>query len=73
MTGPESLHRRFLRGKPAGEVRNGVAAPRTIGDLPVRENPVQEAVAITLERFRNPWNIRRVQTDSDDVHVRAPA
>lgn len=73
MAGAESLHRRFLGRKPAGEVRDGVAPPRTIGDLPLGENPVQEPVAIAPECFRNPWKIRRVQTNSNDVHVRAPA
>jgi hypothetical protein len=34
---------------------------------------MQEAIAVALERFRNPRQIRRVQTNSDDVHVRAPA
>ena len=73
MARAESLHRGLFRGKPAGEMRNGVAAPRTIGDLPIGEHPVQKPVAITFERFRNPWEIRRVQSNSDDVHVATPA
>jgi hypothetical protein len=73
MAGAESLHRRFLRRKSAGEMRDGVAPPRTIGDLLFGEHPMQEAIAVALERFRNPRQIRRVQTNSDDVHVRAPA
>ena len=52
VTGAERLHRRFLGGEPAGQVRGGVAVPGTIGNLAVGEDPPQEAVAVARDRCR---------------------
>ena len=73
MAGAEGFHRRFLGGEPPRQVRDRIAAARTISDLLIGEDPVQEAVAVALQRLRDPWQVGRVQSDSDDVHVSAPA
>ena len=52
VAGAERLHRRFLRREAAREMRDRVAPPRTIGDLPLREDPPEEAVAIALSAPR---------------------
>ena len=61
MAGAERLHRRFLGRETAGEMGDRVAAARTIGDLLIGEDPVQEAVAIALQRRGDPRQIRRIQ------------
>jgi len=69
----ERLHRGFLGCEPAGQVRHRVPAPRTIGNLAVGEHAAHEAFAVPLEDFRDPWDICRVESDSQDIHVRASA
>jgi len=71
---PERFHRRFLHGEAAGQVRHGIAPPRTISNLPFGEYARQEAVAVALQHVGNAGKIRGIQSDSDDVHdARAPA
>lgn len=69
VAGPERLHGRLLHREPAGQVWNRIPAPRTIGNLLLGEYPPQKPIAITGERLRNPWNIRRVEANPDDVHA----
>lgn len=73
VTRPERFHRGLLRREAAREVRSGVAPPATIGNLAVREDPSQEALAVAVENFSHAWNIGGVQPDAEDVHDRAPA
>ena len=49
--GSERLHRRLFRREASGQVRHGIAAPRTIGNLAVGEDAAQESVAVALERL----------------------
>ena len=69
VAGAERLHRGFLRREPPRQVRHRVAAPRTIGDLSVGEDPAQEAIAVALERLPDARNVGRVEPEPEDVHV----
>jgi len=73
MTGPERFHRRFLGSETSGQVRNGVAAPRTIGDLPIGEDTAQEPLPVSLERARDAWDVGDINAQSEDRHASAPA
>ena len=69
LAGSERLHSRFFHRESAGQVRNRVSPLCTIGNFTVREDPVQEAVAVTFEEVGDAPEIRRIQTNADDVHV----
>ena len=73
VTGAERLHTSFLGREAAGEVRDGVAPPLTIGNLAVGEDAAQETIAVALQRLRDARDVRRVEPDSNDVHDSAPA
>jgi hypothetical protein len=73
MSSAKRLHRRFFRGKSAGEVRSGISSPGTIGNLTGGKHPLQEAFTIAFEHGRQPGNIGRVQSDAEDVHDPATA
>ena len=73
MAGPERLHRRFLCGEPPGEMRYGIPAPRTIGNLSVGEHAMQKALAIAFEGRADPGNVGGIEPESEDVHGVAPA
>jgi hypothetical protein len=67
--GPECLHRRFLDREAPGEVRDRVAAAGTISDLARREDAPQESIAVTFQQLRNARELRRIESDGDDIHV----
>ena len=69
----ERLHGGFLRGESAGKVRNRIAPARAVGNLGVRKDPPEEAIAIPLQQRRDSRQVRCIQSDSNDVHVCAPA
>jgi hypothetical protein len=71
--GAEGFHRRFLCGKPAGEVRCGVPTPRTISNFIVGKDATKETVAVTLEHVGDPWNIGGVDSNSENIHDRTSA
>jgi hypothetical protein len=73
VAGSQGFHRRFLRGKPPGQVRHRIAALRTIGNLSVREYTAQKTFPISLERAANSRNVGRIDSQSEDVHDSAPA
>lgn len=73
VAGPERFHRRFLRGEPSREMRNRIAAPGTIGDLPIGEHTPQETVAIPLDGRADAGNIGGVESKSEDIHDPASA
>jgi hypothetical protein len=69
LTGSERFHCRFFHRESAGQVRNWVSSLCTIGNLTVCENPVQKALAVAFEEVGDAPEIRRIQTNADDVHV----
>ena len=73
VAGAERLHRRFLDREPAAEVRNRISPPRTIGDLSLGKDALQEAIAVALQQLRDARQVGRVQPDTNDVHDPAPA
>jgi hypothetical protein len=73
MTRSERLHRGFFRGESPGEMRHGVAALRTIGDLPVREHAAQESLSVSLECAGDARNVGGIDAQSEDRHGSAPA
>jgi len=73
MTGPQRFHGRFFRGESSCEMRNRIAAPGTISDLPIGEDTPQEAVAVPLEGRANAGNIGGVESESENVHDLASA
>src|SRR5438128_1541575 len=73
MPGAERLHRGFLRGKAAGEARDRIAVMRTISNLAVGENTVEEAVAVPLQYVAEARNIGGVEPEPDDGHARSSA
>ena len=68
VAGAERFHRGFLGGKPGGKRRGRVALASAVRHLPVGEHPVDEAVAVALDRARDPGNLRGVEARTDDVH-----
>ena len=73
MAGPERLHGGFLCGEPAGEMRYGISAPRTIGNLSFGEHAAEKALAISFEGRGDSGNIGCVESESEDIHGFAPA
>lgn len=73
MARPERLHCRFLCGESPGEMRYGISAPRTIGNLSFGEHTAKKAIAISFEGRPDAGNIGRVESESEDIHGFAPA
>jgi len=73
MAGPERLHRRFLCGEPPGEMRYGIPAPRTIGNLSFGEHAAEKALAISFEGRADPGNIGCIESEAEDIHGFATA
>jgi len=69
----QRLHRRFFRCESASEVRCGVSAPRTIGNLSVGEYAPEKAFAISFKGGGNPGNVGRIESESEDIHGSASA
>jgi hypothetical protein len=73
VAGAEGLHRRLLRCEPACQARDGVTLPRTIGNLTVRVDAAQKAIAILLVDGGDAMQVGRVDPEPDDVHTCPPA
>ena len=74
MTSAERFHRRFLRGKPAGEVNRGHSATRAVRHFAVGEYAPQEPLPVSLDGVGDAIDIRGVQTESENVrHATASA
>jgi hypothetical protein len=73
LTGPERLHRRFLRGEAAGEVRSRVPALGTICNLTRCKHALQETLAVAVEQVSDTRDIGGVQADAEDIHDRTTA
>src|SRR5579862_4143015 len=63
----ERLHRRFLRGEPAGKMNRRDPPARAVGDLAVREDASQETVPVPFNRLGNPGDVGGVEAEADDV------
>lgn len=73
VAGAEGLHRRFLGRKSTGQMRSGISAASTIGNLASSEHALQEAIAIALEHLGEAGNVSGVETDAENVHDLATA
>ena len=73
MTGSERLHGRFFGGKPSGEMRHRIAAPRTISNLSFREHTAQEPLSVPFKCAGDAWDIGDIDSQSEDSHGSAPA
>ena len=73
MTRSERLHRGFLCGESSGEMRYGISAPRTIGNLAFGEHTAEKALTISFEGRGDAGNIGGVESESEDIHGFAPA
>jgi hypothetical protein len=69
MAGAERFHRGFFRGEPAGEMNRRMAAAHAIRDFAFRENAMRESLAVALDGGGDPWNLRGVESESDDGHA----
>src|SRR5688572_15409428 len=57
VAGADRLHPRLFRRKPTGDVRSGIPATEAVRKLVVRQNPLQKAIAESLDRIRNTGNV----------------
>ena len=73
MTGSKRLHRRFLGREASGQVGYGIAALRTIGDLPIREDTAQEPLSVSFECGGDTRDVGDINAQSEDSHGSAPA
>src|SRR5687768_1140921 len=69
VAGAKGLHTGFLRCEARRERGNGIASPRTIGDLSLREDSSEKAVAISREHVGDPRNVGSIETQAYDLHV----
>jgi hypothetical protein len=69
VAGSQRFHRRFFRREPAGEVDRRLTTPHTVGHLPLGEDTMGEALAVTRDSGEDTRDVRGVQTESDDVHA----
>ena len=60
--GPERLHCGFLGREASREMNRGITAPHAVRHFALSENAVREALAISLYRGGNSWNICRVES-----------
>ena len=67
MSGAERFHRRFFRSEAAGEVRRWVSAPGRIRNFPVREDPADKSIAITLDGGVDAIDFRRIHPYPDNI------
>ena len=69
VAGSERLHCRFLGRETPGEMRYGIAPARTIGNLPLGEDPAQKAVAVATEHVGHAGDVGGVEADPEYVHA----
>jgi len=69
MARAQRLHRGFLRREASREARYRVAVAHTISNLLLRVHASEKAVAVALKRVADPRDVRRVEAQTDDVHL----
>src|SRR5438093_1672433 len=67
--GSERLHRRLLGRESRGKRRCEVTPGAAIGDFTLGEDPLDEALAVTADRLRDPVNLGRIEAKSYNVHT----
>jgi len=64
--GAERLHCRFLRGEASGKMNSRLAATRAVRNLPIREDPLDEAFAVAFNRADDAGKVRGIDAEADD-------
>src|SRR5439155_26394629 len=73
--GPERLRARLLGGEPAGVARGGIGASIAFPPFGVREDAVEEAIAVTLDDLFDAADVDQITAEADDHRIalsRAP-
>ena len=75
MPGAQRLHRRFLGGKPAREVRDRIAPARGVRDFAFGEDASEKPVTVARDRGRDAVDFGGIHTDADNIggHDRPPS
>jgi YfiH family protein len=66
VSGAEGLHRRFLRREASGKMNGWVPSLHAVRDFAVREDPLNEPLAVALDGGGNSRNVRSVNAESND-------
>lgn len=66
MSGPQGFHRRFLRCEASGKMNGWFPTPHAIGDFAVRENALNETLAVAFDGRCNSRNVSGVDAEADD-------
>ncbi len=64
--GAERLHCRFLRGEASGKMNSRLAATPVVRNLPIREDPLDEAFAVAFNRADDAGDVRGIDAEADD-------
>ena len=70
---PSAFIAASLAANRRGQARDGIAVPRTIGNLAVGEHAAQEPLAVPLEHLAHARDVGGIEAETDDSHVRSPA
>lgn len=62
----QRLHRGFLRREASGKMNGRIPSPHAVRNLAVREDPLNEAIAVTLDGCGNSRNVGSVDAESND-------
>lgn len=66
VSGTEGFHRRFLRREASGKMDCGLTSPHAVGDLPFREDALDEAFAVPFDGCRDTRNVSGVDPETND-------
>jgi len=68
--GAQCLHRRLFGGESGGERRVGIALVPAVGDFLVREDTIDEPIAVPFDGGGNPGDLGRIDARAYDFHLR---
>lgn len=64
--GSNGLHARLFGGKTGSQPLCGIRLPRAVADLSRGKDPSEKAISIAIQRPLDAWNLRDVNSSSDD-------
>lgn len=67
MARAERFHRGFLRSKSSGKMNGRFTASHAVGDFPLREEPLDEAISVAGHGGGDARDVRGVDAETDDV------